>query len=362
MTNLTSIWQKPTDFLKGHRVVALLALLLVSSALPASVSGDTVDIGSYQDGDNGTHSDSAYDWDDNLFWWDGGGGDNNWSTASNWKNDAVPDETTVVHFVDGGSSKDAVIDSGFSGAVAGVIIGDKYAGSISFARSLAVKGDFSQDGGTVIVDPAHTFTVDGDFVHTGGTLQESQTVGSGTIVNFLQIRDSDNTTDKYRGVDLDTNDSGSDLGSVTVSVKAVDRLAREYCTNDGSDSPLYADRCFTITPANNNQSANVSFWTLTSEIAPGHEWPGAYHYNGGSWRELANIKHGTIDSYTWVSGKTTGFSMFLIAQKTIGEGEAPTAVTLQTVFASTNNTALMAVMMMVVGVLTAALLIRRKQS
>jgi hypothetical protein len=49
------------------------------------------------------------------------------------------------------SSKDAIIDPGFSGVVTGMIITDQYNGTISFGRSLAVSDDYSQDGGTVIV-------------------------------------------------------------------------------------------------------------------------------------------------------------------------------------------------------------------
>jgi hypothetical protein len=262
------------------------------------------------------------------FIWDGGGGDNNWSTAANWSGDAVPGATDDVYF-DGTSTKDSLIDAGFGGAVANVHISSAYTGIITFGRSLAVSNNYRQDGGTVVVDPAHAFTVDGSFTHSGGTLQETRTVGASSTVTFLQIRDSGNTTDKYRGVDLDTTSSGSNLGSVTVSIRAVDTSAGEYCTSTGASSPPYARRCFTITPTN-ALPARVTLWALTGEVPDAVTSPSIYRHNGGTWQELANITTGTSGSYTWVSGDTPGFSAFLIAQAG-GGGNAPTAVTLEAV-------------------------------
>ena len=173
--------------------------------------------------------------------------------------------------------------------------------------------------------------MDGSFTHSGGALQETRAVGSNSMVNFLQIEDSSMAV-QYRGVTLDTTSGGNDLGSVVVSVKAVDRVT-EYCTVDGAASPDYAGRCFTITPAN-NLAANVTLWALTSEIPGTVTSPSAYHFSGGAWQELTNIATNTSDSYTWVSGDTTGFSSFLMAEAGGGDG-APTAVTLQSLTART---------------------------
>jgi surface protein len=254
--------------------------------------------------------------------WNGGGADNNWSTGANWVGDAVPTSFNIVHFNDT-SGKDALIDGAFGGAVTGVIITDQYSGSISFGRSLAVSGDYAQDGGTVIVDPAHTFTVDGSFSHTGGILQETNTVAAGATVNFLQIQ-TGGGVDIYRGVDLDTTSSGSDLGSTTVSIRAVD-LVTEFCTTTGASSPAYAGRCFQISPTN-NLGANVTLWALSSEVPSAVTSPSVYRFVSGSgWIEGSNISAGTSGNYTWASGDTTGFSPFLMAQS----GSPPTAVTLR---------------------------------
>jgi len=161
--------------------------------------------------------------------------------------------------------------------------------------------------------------VDGSFIHNGGTLQETRTVGAGSTVNFLKIRDRGNTTDKYRGVDLTTS-SSSDLGSTTVSVRAVDTAAGEYCTNSGAGS--------------NNLPARVTLWALTSQVPGSVTNPSVYRYTSGAWQEVSNIATGTSGSYTWAAGNTPRFSAFLIAQA----GTSPTAVTLETFQAHARRT------------------------
>lgn len=289
------------------------------------------------------------------FIWDGDGVDNNWSTAANWNHNTAPGAGDDVYF-NGTSTKDSVIDIGFGGVVANVNISSAYTGTIAFGRSLAVSNSFTQDGGTVVVNPAHPFTVDGSFTHTGGTLQETNTVGSSSTVNFLQIQDSGSTIDKYRGVDLDTTGSGSDLGSVTVSVRGVDTAAGEYCTSTGITSPPYANRCFAIIPSN-NLPARITLWALTSEVPGTVTSPSIYRYSAGSWQEVSNIATGASGGYTWVAGDTPGFSSFLVAQASSG---IPTAVSLQSLSTSTNNAPLILLAVILVSMGTALFLIRHR--
>ncbi len=269
--------------------------------------------------------------------WDGGGTDNNWSTALNWTGDMVPGPDNDVYF-NSTSTKDSVIDAGFGGAVANIDISAGYTGVITFGRSLAVSGDYSQDGGTVVADPAHAFTVDGAFSHTGGALQETRPVGPvGNVnfpVDFLHIQDSGNTTDKHRCVTLDTTATGNDLGSVTVSIRAVDTSAGEYCTSAGAGSPPYAGRCFSITPTN-NLPARVTLWALSSETPAAITSPSVYRYHASAWQELTGVATGASGDYTWAAGDAPGFSAFLMAQAGSG-GNAPTAVSLQS-FAATGG-------------------------
>ena len=253
--------------------------------------------------------------------WDGGGGDNNWSTGANWVGDAVPLATDNVVF-NGTSAKVAVVDAGFGGAVGGIIITDAYGGSISFGRSLAVAGYYNQDGGTVIVNPAHVFTVGGAFNHTGGTLQETRPVVNATV-SFLEIRNSASTVVKYRGVRLVTTNN---LGNTLVAIKAVDMAASEYCPNTAGNAPAYAERCFTITPTTNG-AAQVRLWALTSElngIAQGN-LSVFRNIGGSSWVEQVTNRATGNDggSFSYAEGDTPGFSNFLLGDQTF-----PLAVTL----------------------------------
>ena len=54
---------------------------------------------------------------------------------------------------------------------------------------------------------------------------------------------------------------------------------------------------------------------------------------------MTNIATGTSGSYTWASGDTPGFSKFLMAEAG-GGGNAPTAVTLQSISANSNTAVL----------------------
>jgi surface protein len=263
--------------------------------------------------------------------WDGGGLDNNWSTGANWVGNAAPMATDNVVF-DGTSSKDAVIDIPFGSAVGGVIITDGYNGRISFAGPLAVDGYYNQNGGTVIVNPTHTFTVDGAFNHTGGALQEERSVNNANVP-FLEIRNSDSSMVKYRGVEVDT---AANLGNTVVTVRAVDTAAGEYCTDTGAASPDYAERCYIITPTTNG-AAMVRLWALTSELNGILEGDlSVYRHTGTStWGALTTNRLTGNDggSYSYAEGDTAGFSAFLLGDA----NNEPTAVTLSNIAAQSSS-------------------------
>jgi len=80
--------------------------------------------------------------------WDGGGGDNNWSTCANWSGpDICPVAGDTVQF-NATSTKDSTIDSLFGGSVGVVSIASTYSGIITLAETLAVTSTFTQSGGT----------------------------------------------------------------------------------------------------------------------------------------------------------------------------------------------------------------------
>src|SRR5258708_18294115 len=105
--------------------------------------------------------------------WNGGGVDNNWSTAANWSagctgTGGVPSASDSVTF-DGTSTKNATIDSSFTGSVASLTINAGYTGIITQSRSLTIaSGDYTQAGGT-FTGGAFTITITGNFIISNGT-------------------------------------------------------------------------------------------------------------------------------------------------------------------------------------------------
>ncbi|MFH1022688.1 MAG: FN3 associated domain-containing protein, partial [Planctomycetota bacterium] len=108
--------------------------------------------------------------------WDGGGGDDNWTTAGNWSADTVPGSSDTVTF-DGTSTKACAIDANVS--VAGFTIASGYTGTITQGSGKTVTvgaSDFSQSDGT-FAGSADNITFNGSFTLAGGTF----TAGNQTI-------------------------------------------------------------------------------------------------------------------------------------------------------------------------------------
>lgn len=157
--------------------------------------------------------------------WDGGGGDNDWSTAANWSTDTVPGSGDYVVF-DGTSAKDAIIDAGFAGWVYGISITADYAGTITAARSLSTLGGgvtvaggtFDLDGnnldinnwGASLTISGGTFELNGDGVDSAGTVyvDNNFTVNGGTV-------DFDAGTLEFTGSDYNNAYSKLTCGSST---------------------------------------------------------------------------------------------------------------------------------------------------
>ncbi|MCL4264016.1 MAG: hypothetical protein KJ069_12405 [Anaerolineae bacterium] len=290
--------------------------------------------------------------------WDGGGITNDWSEAINWVGDVVPQATDTVLF-DTTSTKDALLDVTFPGTVANIIINSGYTGTITMDRPFTVTGDYTQvDGVFVVSDPATAvMTVGGNMTHTGGILRQTQTV-SGTAVPFLHIEDGA-TVIKYRGATLDATPYSSNLGAVTVNIRAVDRVT-QFCTNTGAMSGPYAGRCFDVTPTIPG-TAMLRLYALTSELPGGTFNPAVYHDTTGmgNWVRLTtNAATGTAGVYTYAEAEAAGFSPFLIGDVV----ESPTAVTLTNLSTANNNTVLLtAVFMLVLLMLTGIFIWAQRQ-
>jgi hypothetical protein len=249
-----------------------------------------------------------------------------------------------VALFDSTSSKNADLDASFPTTLHGLLIEDIYRGIITQTVNLALTGDLQMHGGTLVVaDPATTsFTVGGNVQHSGGTLQQSRLVNNASVP-FLQIEDGAAGV-KYRGVNLDTTTSSANLGSTTVSVRAIETNEGEYCTNDFGDSPAYAERCYEISPTTDG-AAHVRLWALTASELNGipEEKLAAYRQiGGGDWIELTeNYAFGNdAGNYSYAEGDTPGFSHFLLGEQTL----LPTAVTTSSFIASSPVPMIWAVM------------------
>jgi hypothetical protein len=116
--------------------------------------------------------------------WDGGGADNNWSTAANWSGDAVPTGTAAVTF-NATSTKNCTVDNvgTWSGGALAVAAG--YTGTVTQTADLTISS-FTQAAGTY---SAGSLNISGSFTRTGGTFtQNTSTVtfngsGVGTITD-----------------------------------------------------------------------------------------------------------------------------------------------------------------------------------
>ena len=110
--------------------------------------------------------------------WDGGGGDNNWSTADNWSGDAVPGTGDILTF--NSTTYDAsIVDKSFAGFIGGLTLDATFTGSIILNQNLTVYNALTLAGGTLNAGcSGNILTVFGDWNNTGSTFSS----GTGTIL------------------------------------------------------------------------------------------------------------------------------------------------------------------------------------
>ena len=110
--------------------------------------------------------------------WDGGGGDNNWSTTGNWSGDTVPVAADTVTF-DSTSTKACTMDADVK--IASLTIATGYSGTItpSAGKTLQITGNYSQSRGTM--NAAASTLVGGTFT-LDGTSTATFNAGSGTVI------------------------------------------------------------------------------------------------------------------------------------------------------------------------------------
>lgn len=251
-----------------------------------------------------------------------GSSSNAWETAANWTN-GVPASTNNV-----------AIPTGMAQLNANATVA-----CIDIASGATV------DLGT------NTFTVEDTMTNNGTLIQTKTAVSGSSPIPFLNITNSGATTTQYLGVDLTPN---SNLGNVTVSVREIDSAAGEYCTTTGAASPTYADRCYTITPQTQpTGTSTVRLYARSTDelnAIPGTDLT-IYHNTGGStWTELTNRIFGIDGDYAYAQGDTTAFSPFILGQT--GVSQAPTAVSLATLSATSGVSSAIPVLLTLLTALT----------
>lgn len=136
--------------------------------------------------------------------WDGGGSDNNWSTAANWSSDTTPTSDYDVVF-DSTSTKAATIDSGFTNSIKSLSINSGYTNTVTVGVNLTITDDVNLAAGTLLAD-SYTINVGGSWNNTGGTF----TKGTSTI----------GMTGNYGTETINTNGTGDDRDFYNLTVNA----------------------------------------------------------------------------------------------------------------------------------------------
>jgi hypothetical protein len=178
-------------------------------------------------------------------------------------------------------------------------------------------------GASLTIPDGSGLTVEGTLANNG-TLVQVRTAPGGSTAEFLHIRNTAGTVDKYHGIDITP---AGDMGLTTVRI-----LGNQSACGGASDAALLR-RCYTIDPAT-PQSATGRFWYTAGELngqpANGlHIW----HYDGppGLWSEAGVGAYNYSESTAacagdcWVArGVISHYSPFVVGVDPVG----PTAVTL----------------------------------
>lgn len=117
--------------------------------------------------------------------WDGGGGDNNWSTCANWSTDTCPVSVDTVIF-DNNSDKDSSINAGFAGTITTLNILSGYDGTITMERSFATT-TFNMASGSFTA-ANQTLDINGGFTLSGGNFTSSSSTT--TLAGALTVSGS----------------------------------------------------------------------------------------------------------------------------------------------------------------------------
>ncbi len=240
--------------------------------------------------------------------WDGGGTDgtcggnagdgNKWSCAANWSSDIVPTSVDNVTF-DGTSTKNAVIDAGFSGNVATLNINAGYTGTITQQVALTVNGAFSQSAGTFTASN-QSLTVTSTFTLNAGA---TFTASSGTSLFYSTFTINGGTFNHNNGTVSFVSSIAATLtcNNVTFNLVSLSHAINAKTISSNCSFPLGNNPSITgpIT-LNGTLSGTGTLTTRTVTMASGSSLSGftalagnnisdTFTFNGGSIGSIASI-------------------------------------------------------------------------
>jgi len=207
--------------------------------------------------------------------WDGGGGDDNWSSCANWSADACPGSSDLATF-DNTSDVDSYIDGSFAGSIQGLAMNAGYDGTVTMQRSLTVgNGHYTQASGTFTMS-SQTMTLSGvtwvDFIKTGGTFNED----TGTVTLSTSWDNTFNvvTTETFYNLTINKSAYGMQISSGdTIVVTGTLTLTDGYISGtagilDAQGAITQASNFDGGTSVLNFGSASSQTYTINGGITP----------------------------------------------------------------------------------------------
>lgn len=235
----------------------------------------------------------------------------NWFVAGNWNPAAVPTTTAGV-----------IIPTNPTGNRWPIVTGTSTIYSLTM-----------QAGAVLTIEQTGLINVNG-VINNNGTLAQIKNVPTGSTTEFLRLTNAAGSTDKYHGLDI--TPTGGALGTTTVQIKG----NQTACTNNPAD-PIVG-RCFDLSPTS-AAAATLRFWYTEAE-RNGQAANALKLWHGGAWTQTGQTYTYSESGATCASGgglacwfqstNITAYSPFAL-----GSGNAPTAIRLNNLQASSPDTA-----------------------
>lgn len=230
--------------------------------------------------------------------WDGGGVDNNWSTCANWSSDTCPTAADALTF-NGTSTKDSVVDVGFSGVVTSINITTGYTGTLSLSRSLQTTTSFTQATGTFTAN-SYLLDVDGAFSLSAGTFNASS--GTMTFASTFTISGSPTFNANGGIVTFDgTSTATLSCSSTTFNLVTFTHTAGTKTVSSGCTLPL---------GSNPTGVAGTGSITLNGTLSGSGTLGVTYSFTLNSTGSLSGFTGLTVGNALTITGGTQNFSSY----------------------------------------------------